>query len=670
MKVRAAFAGAVLLAPAAHAELSKIVRVDVASQQYIDAEGRSRHFHGTNMVNKKFPFHKDVTTFIPGRSLVDHDIQILKSMNVNLVRLGVHWAGVEPVRGQYNQTYLDITAGIIKKLQENDIYTIVDQHQDVWGAQICGHGAPDWFVKPNWVAPAFKMPFPQKLPFKVDANGMPSEADCKSIDWGTSYLNVAVGDAFGRLYSNFEGLGDMWAAYWRVLAERYGSMPGVMGYDLMNEPWVGNHIANPLLLVPGVADRVSMEPLWNKGNDAIRSVDDTTIVMFEGATLDILAGFTNVPGGDGSKTAHSYHFYNPPQLGGIEATIKNRIKDNNRLKTTGMLTEFMLWEQTESGLASSLEVVRKADKYLQSWTSWAYEELFLPTAGADHWGPAAFGTKSWGTSGSGPVAPLPAGSTIGITEPFPVLAIIQARTYAEATAGTTKSSHFEDATGKYWVSWTVDTSITAPGLVRIAPNWFYPDGIRVLTDPPGLLAHTMESENVVQLRYTDAAKGQNGRTVMASLQPFYPTGAITNGVVPAGKCVEVEKGSVSPYSPVILRTCASRWNQTWKFRDGAIQIAFDESRATGKYCLDTLPIAGKSYLGVVLNPCRDAAPSQQWNVTSAKNIVNVASGFCLDIEASRVRDGTRLLAFPCGKGQKNQLWTAPDGVDNVWKATR
>ncbi|KAJ6256565.1 Endoglycoceramidase [Drechslerella dactyloides] len=94
------------------------------------------------MVNKKFPFHKDIHQFTPGRSVVDRDIQHLKDLNVNLVRLGVHWAGVEPERGSYNQTYLDITYTIIKKLQDNGIYTLVDQHQDVWGAQICGHGAP------------------------------------------------------------------------------------------------------------------------------------------------------------------------------------------------------------------------------------------------------------------------------------------------------------------------------------------------------------------------------------------------------------------------------------------------------------------------------------------------------------------------------------------------
>ncbi|KAF3910766.1 hypothetical protein ABW20_dc0100826 [Dactylellina cionopaga] len=531
------FAIAVLLASCANADLSKIIRVDVASQQFIDAEGRSRHFHGTNMVNKKYPFHKETTQFTPGKSIVDRDIQYLKDLNINLVRLGVHWAGVEPERGDYNQTYLDITAGIIKKFQDNGIYTLVDQHQDVWGAQICGHGAPLWFVKHDWVVPEHRMPVPQKLkPFDV-VNGIPSDADCNTIQWGTSYLDYAVANAFGRLYNNYDNLGDAWAGYWKVVASNYHDLPGVMGYDLMNEPWVGDQWANPLLLIPGYADHENLEPLWNKGNSAIRTIDNTTIVLFEGVTFDILSGFKNVPGGDGSKTAQSYHFYNPPQgaqLGTIQDTIKNRITDATRLKTTGMLTEFNLWEQTEKGLAASLEIVRQSDKYLQSWTAWAYEELFDATAGTDHWGP--------GPDESGNP---PAGTTFNAEEPFPALALIHARTYAEATAGVTKSSYFEDMTGKYWVSWVVNTAIRAPGLVRIASKSYYPDGIRVVSNPPGAISYSMENENVVQLRYTDEAARYNGGTVMSSIQPFYPTGVVTNPAS-GNKCIDISGATVLP----------------------------------------------------------------------------------------------------------------------------
>ncbi|KAF9006759.1 hypothetical protein BGZ52_008444, partial [Haplosporangium bisporale] len=254
-----------------HADLSKIIRVDPATQQFIDVQGRSRWFHGTNVVKKSFPWHHDIVNFQPSWSLVEKDIQTMKDLNINSVRLGVHWAGVEPVRGQYNQTYLDIMNGIIKRFQDNGIYTLIDQHQDVWAAQICGHGAPLWFVKKDWVTAGHRFPVPQKFtPFSVDANGVPSDADCNSIDWATSYLNYAVGNAFGRLYNNYDGLGDAWAAYWKTVATQYKDLPGVMGYDLMNEPWVGDHMADPTLLVPGNGDK-NMEPLWNKGNAAIRT---------------------------------------------------------------------------------------------------------------------------------------------------------------------------------------------------------------------------------------------------------------------------------------------------------------------------------------------------------------------------------------------------------------
>jgi endoglycosylceramidase len=270
-------------------------------------------------------------------------------------------------------------------------------------------------------------------------------------------------------------------------------------------------MADPTLLVPGVADGKNMEALWNKGNAAIRTVDPTTIVMFEGSTYDILSGFNNVPGGDGSKTAHSYHYYNPPQLGSIETTITNRIKDNVRLKTTGMLTEFEIWDSSPAGVAKSLEIAVQADRYLQSWAAWAYEELLNWTTG----------------------------------EPSPALSLIYARTYAEATAGITKTSYFEDYTGKYWVSWAANTGITAPGLIRISQKAYYPDGIRVISNPPNAITHTMENDNVVQLHYTNAAV--NGQVILSSVQPFYPTGAIRNSAS-GGKCIDIFEGTLNPVS--------------------------------------------------------------------------------------------------------------------------
>lgn len=110
-----------------------------------------------------------------------------------------------------------------------------------------------WFVKSDWVSSWKKFPFPQKLtPFKTDANGMPSESDCNSIDWSLSYLSVAVGNAFGRLYNNYDNLGDAFASYWKKLAEQYVDTTNILGYNLLNEPWVGDTWSDPTLLTPGM----------------------------------------------------------------------------------------------------------------------------------------------------------------------------------------------------------------------------------------------------------------------------------------------------------------------------------------------------------------------------------------------------------------------------------
>ena len=48
------------------------------------------------------------------------------------------WPGVEPVRGQYNQTYLDIVAEIVEEASSYGIYTLADMHEDVLSERFCG----------------------------------------------------------------------------------------------------------------------------------------------------------------------------------------------------------------------------------------------------------------------------------------------------------------------------------------------------------------------------------------------------------------------------------------------------------------------------------------------------------------------------------------------------
>lgn len=175
-----------------------------------------------------------------------------------------------------------------------------------------------------------------------------------------------------------------------------------------------------------------------------------------------------------------------------------------------MLTEFQFWDTSAASVALILEGTQQADRYLQSWQGWAYENLW------NH----------------------------NTVEPHPELARLYARTYAEATAGETKTLYFQDTTTKYWVSWVADTSITAPGLIRIAPQIYYPDGVRVFFVPEGTGTHTMDGTNTVQLHYTN--KAQKGQTIQASVQPFFPTDIVKNGA--SGMCMDNSKALVTPVS--------------------------------------------------------------------------------------------------------------------------
>ncbi len=66
------------------------------------------------------------------------------------------WPGVEPTRGNYNETYLKILTDIVDLMEENSIFALLDCHQDVYpflsnysyfslSEKFCGEGVPGWY---------------------------------------------------------------------------------------------------------------------------------------------------------------------------------------------------------------------------------------------------------------------------------------------------------------------------------------------------------------------------------------------------------------------------------------------------------------------------------------------------------------------------------------------
>ncbi|KAK2596101.1 hypothetical protein QQS21_006448 [Conoideocrella luteorostrata] len=448
----------------AHPGMSRIKLVNQDTHQIVDEFGRTRFFHGTNVVMKQPPWHRPLQ-WVPGvSSFGEQDVQNLHDLGLNVIRLGHSWAGAEPARGQYNQTFLDIMKKQTKMAEEHGLYVLVDAHQDCLARQLCGHGVPDWVVKKDWVSSGKKYPFPLKLtPFPVDQNGFPSpQSLCDSVDWSLSYTSVALGNAFGRLYNNNDGLGDAFATFWEKLAAEYVDATNVVGYNLLNEPWVGDIWADPTLLVPGVADHKVLEGLWNRAAKRIRTVDNDTLIWFEGATIDILSGFNNVPLGDGSKSVHSFHYYSPPQPGSISTTLSNRRKDSERLRTAGVMTELTFWMGDDKQMQGLADAMAAADANMVSWIGWAYENLYNGTSG----------------------------------QPFPALAKHYSRAYPAAVAGTPTSFGFVESSATFTLRFTSDSNIDAPTEI-ILPASTFPNGYSVQISPDGsVLQHARDKRTL------------------------------------------------------------------------------------------------------------------------------------------------------------------------------
>lgn len=90
---------------------------------------------------------------------------------MNAIRLGLIWKGIEPIRGRYNQTFINEIKQIVKICNENEIYVLLDMHQDLLSEKFCGEGFPDWAALPDT---PFHFPAPYGSPYEIKGD-FPSE---------------------------------------------------------------------------------------------------------------------------------------------------------------------------------------------------------------------------------------------------------------------------------------------------------------------------------------------------------------------------------------------------------------------------------------------------------------------------------------------------------------
>ena len=365
-----------------------------ASGAFIDACGRTRLFRGVNVVSKSFPYLPPRADVPGGSSLSTTDTALLQSLGLNALRLGVLWAGVAPARGEFNETLLAGLADLANAVfADAGIVTLLDAHQDTLSAAFCDDGAPPWWAR-QWGSTgdeAKAFPAPLAPPYSYNSStGLPVGNSCETVgSWAAYYATWAVGAGFDALYNNASARDDF-LTFWTSVVRAMAGVDSVLGYEIINEPFAGDALNDPLLLVPGVADAVNLEPFYAVVTKALRAAEveyaqTPRIVFVEPITWDnsFPAGFnaSNEPWvTERGRMAVSHHFYTLPDVFGAAANIAARAADAARLSAAAMLTEFdigliypVVAPYTRFDLRSTLDA---ADLEKQGFMGWDMSALY------------------------------------------------------------------------------------------------------------------------------------------------------------------------------------------------------------------------------------------------------------------------------------------------------
>ena len=195
------------------------------------------------------------------------DAERMQSLGFNLLRLPISWSALEPTPGAYDRSYLDRIAAVVDACTRRGILVIIDFHQDAFSKEIGQDGAPRWVLD--------LLLGPGNYPYL----GGPLD------DLTARRFAPSTVAAFHDFFADQDGIQERFAAAAVAVAKRFRRARGVLGYELMNEPFV---------LAAG-GTQVQLDAFHVRVATAIRRVDRRHLIVFEPDTIRNLTNQAPLP---------------------------------------------------------------------------------------------------------------------------------------------------------------------------------------------------------------------------------------------------------------------------------------------------------------------------------------------------------------------------------------
>ena len=174
-----------------------------------------------------------------------NDFAQVRALGLNIVRLCLSWSSLEYTPGVYNSTYIDWVRQMVEWAEEQDVYVILDLHEDLYSLFI--QPLPNATGVPGLLTPSGGQDGAPA--WAVDAGGWPSLAV-----FGIGNFNLAMMAAFDAFYDNKvvpgvpqgeapgPGLQDHFIGAIAALARAFVNSSTVAGFELLNEPQPGTRL--------------------------------------------------------------------------------------------------------------------------------------------------------------------------------------------------------------------------------------------------------------------------------------------------------------------------------------------------------------------------------------------------------------------------------------------